>query len=404
MITLRFLSSVLCRLTSAVNDRAASAQPLVGACNVAFDPAQEWSTIRFGVYPNEAGLQVFDRPAAEAMVAAFNDKLNQLAHGFRGLPGFIGHPDEPAWLARNPTARREAVARVKDLRVTDDGLQFRVAYNDDGKRLLTGEAPAFDSFSPRWGMAPIQYKGRKAFRPLELYSVGYTNQPNIPGSYIGLNEALPTETAPASTTPMKELLIKILAALGVTLAADADEPTTAAALEQGLAKLTAAQGEMASEKQKATTAANEFATVKAQLAEAGTKLTAATNEATAAQAAFAAERKLRVDSVLDAAVAAGRITAAQRPEWAGKLTPASNEAFGTLAAELSALKPAVNTTSKTAGLGARRGAVDSNSKKRVTAINEAIDAKVKTSPGLSREAAYLALQKEQHPLFTATNA
>lgn len=391
---LRAIRRLLGGSVVACNDAAATAR-CIGACNVAHDASAEWSKIKFGVYPNEVGLQIFDREAAEAMVSAFNDSLNRLAHGFRGLPGYIGHPDNAAWLQRNPGAPRHAVARVKELRLADDGLEFRTAYNDDGKKLLTGEAPAYDAFSPNWNMAPTQYRGRKAYRPVELLSVGYTNQPNIPGSYIGLNEALPGEAAttePAPVPPMKELLIKILADLGITLAADADEPTTIAALEQGLAKIASAQGEMAAEKEKAVVAANELATAKAQLAAAGTKLTSAANE-------LATERKARVDTVLDAAVAAGRITAAQRPEWAGKLTPAANEAFGTLAIELSALKPAVNTASKTAGLGARRGQVDANSKQRVNAVNEAINARQKTTPGMSREAAFLALQKEQPALF-----
>jgi hypothetical protein len=386
--------NILRFLVSAINESAPPAHQLVCACNVSFDPTQEWSTIRFGVYPNEVGLQVFDRPAAEAMVSAFNSTLNRLARAFRGLPGYIGHPDEPAWLARNPNARRDAVSRVKELRITDDGLQFRTAYNDDGKKLLTGEAPAFDAFSPRWGMAPIVYQSRKAFRPVELYSVGYTNHPNIPGSYIGLNEALPGDASSAETTttpPMNPLLLKLLAALGIELKPDATEADITAALQGALDKIAA---DSACDTEEATAASNELATAKAAL-------TAATNEAAAHKAAFTAERQLRADGVLVLAINTGRLTAAQRADWEPKLlTAATNEAFTAVAAELAALQPAVNTASKTPNLGARRGQPDPEGKKRIIAINEAIDAKVKATPGLTRDAAFLALQQEKPALFT----
>lgn len=382
---------------SAVNDTA-PAPAVVCACNVAFDPAQEWSTIRYGVYPNAVGLQVLDRTAAEAMVAAFNDKLSRLARGFRGLPGYIGHPDEPSWLARHPEARRDAIARVKELRVTDEGLQFRAAYNEDGKRLLTGEAPAFDAFSPRWGMAPIDYRGRKAFRPLELYSVGYTNNPNIPGSYIGLNEALPPE--PPATPPMKiEELIALLAALGVTLAPDADPAAISAAIQSATEKAKGLQTA-------STTAANELSTLQAKLTAAEGKLATASNELTATKgelttktAAAAAEREARADLLLATAVNEGRLTAAQRPDWKTKLVTASNETFGAVAGELAALKPAVNTASKTAGLGARRGQTDPQAKARISAINEAVSA-YQREHSVDHHSAYCAVKKAKPELFT----
>ena len=367
---------------------------LVGACNVAFDPSQEWSLIRYGVYPNQVGLQVFDRAAAESMVSSFNSATTRLAQAFRGLPGYIGHPDDAAWLAKNPTARRAAVSRVKELRLTDEGLQFRAAYNDDGKKLLTGDAPAFDAFSPRWGMQPIVYQGRQAFRPVELYSVGYTNHPNIPGSYIGLNEALPP------ISPMNnDQLIKLLATLGITLARDADAATTDAALTEGQTKAQAlvdakkeAQSKLTTAEAKATTAANELTTIKAQLTDAQGKLATAANER-------ATERTARADLLLATAINEGRITAAQQADWRKKLVEASNEGFATVSGELHALKPAINTASKTAGLGARRGQANPEAKARITAINEAVAARMK-STGEEHHPAYLAVKREKPELFT----
>jgi hypothetical protein len=68
---------------------------------------------------------------------------------------------------------------------------------------VSGEAPAYAAQSPHWGMAAIEHKGRKAFRPLELNSIGLTNNPNIPGTQIGLNEADEAGTNPNERTMIK---------------------------------------------------------------------------------------------------------------------------------------------------------------------------------------------------------
>lgn len=357
---------------------------LIDACNIGFDAKAEWSTLKYGVYPNQVGLQVFDREAAQAMVDTFNSLGNRWADAFRGIPGYVGHADDPEWRRHNPGIPASAITRIREMRVGETGLEFRQTLNEDGKRLLTGDAPAYDSYSPRWGMIETTYKGRKAFRPVELYSIGYTNQPNIPGTFIGLNEALPPETS----NPMKVQIIALLAALGrpVANAATVTDEQLATAVNEAVPVATKYVGD-----------AGQLATVQTQLTTAQSGLQTATNEAATLRTSLASERAARAGQVITTAINEGRLTEAGRSEWLGKFT-ATGADFAAVEGELGKLKKAVNTKSQ-AEIGSRRGQVNPEQKQRITAINEAITAKCKVLGTEDRNAAYLALQREGHELF-----
>ena len=384
------------RLIVAINTSAAAFRAgQVSAINVALGTgAEEWSTIRYGVYPNEVGLQVFDREAAEAIVSAANTARSKLSTVFRGEPIFVGHPDEPSWAARNPGVRMEAVGRMPELRATETGLQIRHAWNEEGKRLVGGDAPVFDSYSPRWGMVPITYQGRKAFRPVELYSIGLTNRPNIPGTFIGLNEALPANPFASAKNPdtkMKDLIIKLLAALGQTVAADTPDDQLAGLVDKGVtaAKAMKPASEVAAANERATTA-------ETQLTAARGEVKTAVNEAATLRTQLASERAARAGVVVSVAVNEGRITEAQRAEWLAKFTGEKAD-FSAVEGELKKLKVSVNTKSKVADLGARRGA--SPGKSTVTAVNEALAAEMKAT-GCTRLEAMNALRTKKPDLFT----
>lgn len=384
------------RLLVVACNSAATTAGRVSAINVALGTAAEdWSTIRYGVYPNAVGVQVFDREAADAIVAAANSARSRVANTFRGEPIYVGHPDEPSWAKENPTVRMEAVGRMPEFQATDAGLKIRHAWNDEGKRLVGGPAPVFDSYSPRWGMVPITYQGRQAFRPVELYSIGLTNRPNIPGTMIGLNEALPAPLVSENQnkTPMKELIIKLLAALGQTVAADTPDDQIAGLVEKGL---TAAKAmKPASE----VTAANERATLaETKLTAANGQVTAAVNEAAGLRTSLATERAARAGVVVTTAVNEGRLTEAQRSEWVGKFT-ADKADFAVVEGELKKLKVSINTKTKVEGLGTRRGAAPGDQSK-VTAVNEAINAKMKATNCTRLEAAN-ALRAEGNALFVS---
>ena len=369
------------RLITALND--AIREAVVSAFNEAIATDQEWTRISpYREIPNEVGLQVFDRVGAEAMMAAFNSLAGRVQRFFRGLPIYIGHPDDPKWRKENPMARTDAMGRIKELQARDDGLYGRTAYNETGKPLVTGDAAAYAYQSPRWGMVPITHNGRKAFRPVELYSIGLTNNPNIPENAIGLNEAAGTDS------PMnKEKAIKLLAALGITVAADATDEQLTAALNEALPKA-----------QAAIAAQGELATLKPQLVTAKNDLTAAQTEVTAQKTAATNERAARVEAVLTVAINAGRITEAQRAEWKGRLIAATD--FAAVETELGKLKPAVNTQGRAKDLGTRKGESAASTAK-ITAINEAVTKYQKEHNDCDRTTAYLEVKKAQPSLFEA---
>lgn len=387
-------------LITAINE--ATAERHVSAINVALEKQDNgWSLLRYGVYPNSVGLQVFDREGAEAMVRAANSLANRAADAFRGLPIYVGHPDDAGWAKANPTVRCEAVGRLPELQATDAGLRLRTAWNTKGKELVSGDAPVFDSYSPNWGMVPITYQGRKAFRPVELFSIGLTNKPNIPGTFIGLNEALPADLPLASEKPnqsttMNPDIIALLAALGQTVAADASPEAVSAAAKAAKAKLT--DMKPASE----VTAANEALTLaKQQLTAVQGQVTTAVNEAATLKASLATERAARAGVVLVGAVNEGRLTEAQKPEWLAKFT-APGADFAAVQTELGKLTKAVNTKSNVADLGGRRGAKPGN-QTTVTAVNEAINA-IQKETGCTRPEAMAVARQKKPELFKTEEA
>lgn len=346
----------------------------------------DWIRIApFGEWPNEVGLQVFDRAAADSIVSAFNSVATKAATLFRGLPVYEGHPDDPAWARANPGYKRVAVGRVKEMQVREEGLYGKIAFNELGTPLVHGEAPAYEAQSPRWSMRRITHGGRPACRPFEVHSLGLTNTPNIPGTELGLNEQ-PVEILPA----MKTKIIALLAALGrpVAQADTVTDDQLAAAVNEAVPVATAA-----------ITAVNELATIKPKLAKAETDLVTANNEAGTLRTSLAAERKARAEGIIAVAINEGRITQAQSTEWLGKFT-ATNADFAAVEGELKKAPKAINTHSSVDKLGSRK-AEEAARANKVTAINEAVLKKEKESK-LSHFDAYRAVQKDHPEWFTTT--
>jgi len=180
---------------------------------ITLDPSSaEWSgtLIPFGEYPTEILLngkkvsvvQVVDAIAANEMKANFESTLARIAHLGQGLPIYEGHADDPEWRKANPGSRAVAVGRIKKLEIAADGLAAESKFNARGKELLSGDAPQYSAHSVRWRMRPIA--GRPGhYRPYLILSDGLTNNPNIPGSAIGLNES-PPDSADETDEPEKE--------------------------------------------------------------------------------------------------------------------------------------------------------------------------------------------------------
>jgi hypothetical protein len=320
------------------------------------------------------------------MVSAFNSLSTRLSTGFRGLPIYVGHPDDPEWAKANPGIRAEAVGRIKELQDRDEALFGRVAFNDQGEKLTAGEAPAYSFHSPRWGMVPTMLNGKKVFRPVLLHSIGLTNNPNIPDNVIGRNEA-----ELENSLAMKSTIQKLLAALGKTVAADATDE-----------QLTAAMNEATTGAPALVAASNDLVTARADLATANGKITVLEGKHQTLTTTAANERSARADVVLVTAVNDGRITEAQRAEWKGKLTSATD--FAAVEGELKALKPAVNTRNRAEGVGARK-AEAATTTAQITAINEAVSKHIKDhglDPRSDYNKAYAAVKSAQPGLFEVT--
>jgi phage I-like protein len=299
--------------------------------------------VPFGEYPHKQGLQIFDRTAAEGIVAAHNSTLSKLVRHFGGgsYPVYVGHPDLPG----SKDSDKRAYGWIENLTVAENGLHLSVKWSDAGRELV--ENAHFKFYSPLWWTKKV--KG--GIRPVALKSMGLTNDPNIPvpalaneadeengdrGSEMEENHTQEIE----NEEPMKP---EILAALGLE---------EGASPESVLAKIT----ELA-------TAANEAATRVTELEENAETLKAETlkvEEAkTAAETDLAAanEKATALESDLAGSVSAhvaqaaaiGRITPAEVPATVERIMAANDKAGELTALYQMPLK--VKTSSATGDLG-----------------------------------------------------
>lgn len=189
--------------------RTAGARAAIGATNElhALEGAETtpgermWLTVPYGIYAHPRGTQVVDEKSALEMTRHFRQIWARVARGFRGLPVYIGHPD-----ARGRTPEEQAALDkaypdkdihgwIEVLEAGDDGLRLRLRWELSGEELV--RQGKFAYFSPHWGMLPI-LEQPGMYRPVELYSLGLTNHPNIPGLRLkkaGNTQMLPTPAA-----------------------------------------------------------------------------------------------------------------------------------------------------------------------------------------------------------------
>ncbi len=356
---------------------------LVGAANAMdVQPVEgqgsEWRWIHispYGEFPNPAGLQIFGEEQARNMVADFTSTAAKLDRLFGGLPFYVGHPDaDPA------TYQDEAAyAWIHKLEARNTGLWGQVKLTPEGQQLLDNRRYKF--CSAYWLMSPAPNR-RGAFHPRVLKSVGFTNNPNIRGATPVASNSLPG-TQPTPTKTMNEEQLKALRkALGLAEAATEAEIIAAAnAARAGLDSLAAANTAKAGADAKLEAATNEAKALKAELATANTAKVKA-------ETAFNTERAARIETLLTGAVNSTRITAAQRDEWKGKLDADFDKASG----EIAALKPALNTQSKTKQLGSRVGET-SNTSGGISAINTAVSKHMKEN-GTNHHDAYMAVKAD----------
>jgi hypothetical protein len=297
----------------------------------------------------EIYLQRLDKPAAYAMVRKFNSLLGKLKRFVVGVPIYKRHPDltkiTPNAVATSLANDASEYGMFAALEAREDGFYGQPVITPAGKIAIENEGLKF--LSPHWWALPIgkTSNGYPIMSPIELISAGLTDRPNIPGG-----EALANERQRKEET-MKQKLISLMALFGIALANDASDEKIEEGLKQLETKAKEATG-LANEKTTLTTAKTEAETALAN--EKAAHTTTRTNlegQLTEARTALANERKSRIELMLDVAILQGRITPAEKPQWAsemerdfaGKSTALANEAVK------------VKTTSLTANLGARKG-------------------------------------------------
>jgi hypothetical protein len=215
--------------------------------------------------------------------------------------------------------------------------------------------------------------GVEVYRPDALLSAGLTSAPN-----------LPVETINDNIDPMNDIIIALLTKRGVTVAADATPEQIGAKLEQHIAE----------QDNKVQVANSKVTTAETQLATARTETTTANTTANNYKTQFENERNARISSLLDIAITAGRITAAEKATWEGRLkNPAS---FENEANALTALPVGMKTKAVQVDLGDRKVEA-SNAKDRSALIQELVTAKM--AKGMTYDAAFTAVQREQSHVF-----
>ena len=122
----------------------------------------------YGEWPHSQGMQIVDEEAASRMKSA----AKYSAAFTRGIPIYIGHPDEGG-----SGKKIRTVGRIKKICATEGGIAVLANYDEGTFRKI--ESGKLKAMSPRWQMEKLE-NGK--YRPVRLISAGLTNNPNIPES------------------------------------------------------------------------------------------------------------------------------------------------------------------------------------------------------------------------------
>lgn len=276
--------------------------------------------------------QVFTRGQGERMVGTFNALAARKGKRFRGLPIYAGHPDADP--ARWPDERR--LGGVVGLEARGDGLYAKAAWNDLGEQ---NRAQGYLVYpSPAWLYDLRAARASGVIAPDELRSVGLTNTPRLPDVPAWTNSE---EAFSKTNTEINPMNYKLLLIQHLGLSDDASDEAIQRAHDQRR------EGEAAGR----------------------AETTAACAERDLAVADAQRFRAAAVNAQLDAAINAGRLSAAEREGFAQRFERDYEEALR----GLSERRPALNT--QALGLRPAGPGVDlSTAHGRATAFNARLDA------------------------------
>jgi hypothetical protein len=317
-------------------------------------------------------VQVFDRAAAQQIA----DNLEN------DVPIFIGHPDHPDF-AESYTDRK-AYGWVTGATVGDKEILFSCKWSKAGEELLANAH--FKFASPNWGCVALPSKTSvKLVRPVELYSIGLTNMPNIKAMSALVNEA---KQNTKEGTNMKDILLKLLG-----LAAEATEDQLVGAVEKlanerktSMELVAGLQGEKTGLE---TALANEKKARTEDKAAHDSALATAIADSEAQKSAFANERKARIELLANQALDNGKITVAQKPQTIADL---EKDLDGTVT-RLANARAVLPTDAKTKELGARKSEGMSTQDKVLAFVNE------RMNKGEDYMTAFANVKKDHKELF-----
>ncbi len=330
------------KLILAANETA----PVITAANAdggagVFELSQADSMfIPYGEFPHKVGKQIFNRAAADAMIAANGGLLARVGKwlsGAKECPVYVGHPDLPG----SKDSDKKAYGWVDGMVAENEGLRLSVKWSPAGRELV--ENAHFRFYSPMWWLR----KTAAGMVPVGIKSIGLTNDPNIPVPALAnesdLSDPSDPDQNPEPSNEETTMNAELLAALGLPDTATAEEALAAiTALKDAAQAAETAQGEAETAKCEAETAANECKT------KAANDVAAAQAETAAAKASLA----LAANHAVAAAVAAGRITPAEADEKTAEIL-AANDLAAALQA-LGSLPAKVKTESATGDLGSAK--------------------------------------------------
>lgn len=311
----RLLLNLLFPIRPARESVANAAAPVreadvANSADLPLDEIDGWFKISpFGVFKGRipGRPQYFGREQAQSVEEEFNSVAGRLGRLFRGIPIYRGHPDvDPEiW----PDDRR--LGKITKIEVRDDGLWGYAEWNSLGRENKEEEYWIYPS--PRWD-APA---GRPRFEPDRLISVGLTNTPRIKESEPIFNSDDPeneSDEEPTNTTDMDRTAL--CQKLGLP-----PESTD----EEILAKITALMSAADEAEAKLAQSNSEKAAAEDAVEQEKRLKEEAENSLAAAQAEAITIRQAHDRLLLDSAIKAGRITAAERANYEAALAGEQRE-------------------------------------------------------------------------------
>jgi hypothetical protein len=284
-------------------------------------------TIPYGLWPvtirnadgkEEQVVQRLDKAVAGRLVAAFNSVRGRLSRLVSGSPIYLGHPD----YAENPSTKAwRRLGKCLAMEAGDEALTVTGEFTADGKAIVAANEALAPS--PHWGLARTGEKkdNLDVCDPVAFYSMGLTVRPNISGAAIN-EDAMPAMDAAA------------MAAMMDVSVASQELAKCCAEIVQLRDELAAAVTARDSANQQLTALAKMVADKEAQCQSEKAWNANLRAEVDALRAALQQEKAnaiaAGVNSILDGAVAVGRIVAADRDHWRDKITKtpaAANELF-----------------------------------------------------------------------------